>query len=50
MQLHDGILLLAVGAAVVYGLGRLLIAAYFAQKRRSQMKLLRDFYRGEELS
>jgi len=50
MELHDGLLLLAVGAAVVYGLGRLLIAAFFAAKRRSQMRLLRDLYRGEEVS
>lgn len=50
MELHDGFLLLAVGAAVVYGLGRGLISAFFAAKRRSQQKLLRDLYRGEEAS
>lgn len=49
MALHDGLVILAFGAAVVYGLGRLLIAAYFAAKRRSQMRLLRDLY-NEELS
>lgn len=49
MGLHDGLVLLAVGAAVVYGLGRLLIAAFFAAKRRSQKRLLRDLYK-EELS
>ena len=50
MQLHDGLILLALGAVVVYGLGRVLICAFFAAKRRSQQRLLRDLMRGEELS
>lgn len=49
MALHDGMILLLVGAAVVYGLGRSLIWAFFAAKRRNQQRLLRDLY-NEELS
>ena len=50
MGLHDGLILLGIGAVVVYWLGRMLIVAFFAQKRRAQQALLRDLHKGEEVS
>jgi hypothetical protein len=50
MELHDLIILLMVGAVVVYVIGRGLIKAFFVAKRRHQQRLIRDLIRGEEIS
>jgi hypothetical protein len=50
MGLHDALFLLVLGAVVVYGLGRMLIASYFAAKRRNQQLLMHELSKGEEVS
>lgn len=50
MQLRDGLILLGLGAVVVYVLARVLIAQFFAEKRKAQHRLLRDLHKGEEVS
>lgn len=50
MNLHDWIIVLMVGALVVWSVGRLLIRAWFSDKRRHQRDFMRQLYNGEEIS